>query len=231
MARALTVASSVVVTAILTSAFWIFYKASPARLAADREVTASGEKVVVDTPGQPAVTIAEGVTVGPAGLVIPVAGVKPSQLSRHLHPGPGRRAGVHDAIDIMAPRGTPVVAAAPTARSRNCSSAMAAAASPPMSARPTGAGSIITPISMPTRRGSPRASARAAAIRSAPSAAPATPAPTGRTSISRSTAWRRASTGSRARPINPYPLLAGQGPPPLKRRATTLFPIVSEQSS
>ncbi|MEO6256196.1 MAG: M23 family metallopeptidase [Sphingomicrobium sp.] len=112
MARALTVASSVVVTAILTSAFWIFYEGITGSPGGGPQVTASGEKVVVDTPGQPAVTIAEGVTVGPAGLVLPVAGVKPEQLSDTYSQARAGGARVHDAIDIMAPEGTAVAAAA-----------------------------------------------------------------------------------------------------------------------
>ena len=104
------VLGTAVVTAILTSAFWIFYFGITG--GSDRQVTASGQKVTVDTRAQPPVTIAEGVTVGPAGLAIPVAGVGPKQLTDTFTQARAGGARVHDAIDIMAPNGTPVIAAA-----------------------------------------------------------------------------------------------------------------------
>lgn len=104
--------ATAIVTAILTSAFWIFYFNIATPIDPHQgEVTPAGEKVTVDPPAQPPVTIAEGVTVGPAGLAIPVQGVKPEQLSdtyTQARAGGARR---HDAIDIMAGEGAPVVAA------------------------------------------------------------------------------------------------------------------------
>jgi peptidoglycan LD-endopeptidase LytH len=47
-----------------------------------------------------------------SGLIIPVAGVRPGQLSDTYSQARAGGARVHDAIDIMAARGTPVVAAA-----------------------------------------------------------------------------------------------------------------------
>ena len=100
--------ATAVVTVILTSAFWIFYF----NIATPAEVSPAGEKVTIDPPLQPPVTIAEGVTVGPAGLAVPVQGIKPEQLTDTYTQARAGGARTHDAIDIMAPEGTPVVAAA-----------------------------------------------------------------------------------------------------------------------
>ena len=98
-----------VVTAVLASAFWIFWY----NIRSAPQVTLAGQKETLDPSGGPPVTVAEGVTVGPAGLAIPVVGIKASQLVdtyTQARAGGARR---HDAIDIMAPAGKPVVAAAP----------------------------------------------------------------------------------------------------------------------
>ena len=104
----------VVVTAVLVSAFWIFganiFGTSDTR---DGEVLVAGEKEIVDPQGAPPVTAAEGVVIGPAGLAIPVAGIKPKQLVDTYTQARAGGARTHDAIDIMAATGTPVVAAAP----------------------------------------------------------------------------------------------------------------------
>ena len=101
-----------IVTAILVSAFWIFFYGITGAPAGEDKVTAAGEKVVVDPQAQPPVTLAEGIVVGPAGLAIPVQGVKPAQLVDTYTQARAGGARTHDAIDIMASEGTPVVAAA-----------------------------------------------------------------------------------------------------------------------
>lgn len=96
-------------TAVVVSAFWIwFYSFVPSP---KPEVARSGNIVAVKPEKAPPVEIAQQVVVGPAGLAIPVVGVKPDQLVDTFDAArsQGRR---HDAIDIMAGEGTPVIAAA-----------------------------------------------------------------------------------------------------------------------
>ena len=104
---------SAIFSAVLTSAFWIwFYNFVPSAAAASNgKVAASGDIETVQARGGPEVAIAESMEVGPAGLALPVVGIKPDQLvdTYDAARGAGRR---HDAIDIMAAEGTPVIAAA-----------------------------------------------------------------------------------------------------------------------
>jgi murein DD-endopeptidase MepM/ murein hydrolase activator NlpD len=98
-----------VFTAVVVSAFWIwFYSFIPEPRP---EVARSGTIVAVKPDKAAPVEISQQVVVGPAGLAIPVVGVKASDLVDTFDDAraAGRR---HDAIDIMAPEGTPVIAAA-----------------------------------------------------------------------------------------------------------------------
>ena len=106
------VISTAIVTAILTSAFWIFaYNTGAIATADEGKVKPSGDVAVIDPKSGPPVAIAEGVEVGPAGLAIPVAGIKAKQLTDTFTQARAGGARVHDAIDIMADEGTPVIAA------------------------------------------------------------------------------------------------------------------------
>ncbi|MBV8688102.1 MAG: M23 family metallopeptidase [Alphaproteobacteria bacterium] len=88
-------------SAAVTSAFWL----------------AAFNRGHVEDRSAPAAPVAPqarapDLVLGPSGLAIPVLGVKAQQLSdTFTQARSGGR--VHDAIDIMAPHGTPVVAAAP----------------------------------------------------------------------------------------------------------------------
>lgn len=105
----LKVIGTVLLTAFVTSMFWIwFYTFVPQPKA---EVARSGNIVAVKPENAPPVVVAQQVEVAPSGLALPVVGIKPSQLTDTFDDArsQGRR---HDAIDIMAPEGTPVIAAA-----------------------------------------------------------------------------------------------------------------------
>ena len=105
----LRIIGSVLLTAFVTSMFWIwFYNSVPAPAPV---VARSGPVVTVQPKNAPPVVVAEQTVVGPSGLAIPVVGVKAEQLTDTFDAAraAGRR---HDAIDIMANEGTPVIAAA-----------------------------------------------------------------------------------------------------------------------
>jgi murein DD-endopeptidase MepM/ murein hydrolase activator NlpD len=104
--------STIAATATITSAAWILFGS----LWLTR-VEPTGQPVT-ETPaatgaGQaPAATVAAPVRVGSSNLVIPVAGVRAEQLSDTFQDVRGGGSRAHEALDIMAPRGTPVIAAA-----------------------------------------------------------------------------------------------------------------------
>ena len=111
---------TVAVTAIVTSLAWIVFGAgvmdSVGNLAVLRKVEAPGSPPPrSDRPtGEPlhktAVERLPAVTAG--SFVLPVAGVRADQLTDSFTDVRGGGTRVHEAIDIMAPRGTPVLAAA-----------------------------------------------------------------------------------------------------------------------
>jgi peptidoglycan LD-endopeptidase LytH len=98
----------VVVTATITSLAWILAGA----LMFTRQVTTGGDRAAApeNQPGE--VAGPEAAAPSAEGLIIPVQGVTADQLIDTW--GQSRDAGAreHQAIDIMAPRGTPVLAAA-----------------------------------------------------------------------------------------------------------------------
>lgn len=98
-------------TFVLTSLFWFVAFNSGAIAVGPAAAPAGSDTGSAQTP-PPAPRRRGEIVLGPSGVAIPVAGVKSKDL---LDTFTQARSGgrVHDAIDIMAPHGTPVFAAAP----------------------------------------------------------------------------------------------------------------------
>ncbi|WP_458388745.1 M23 family metallopeptidase [Sphingomonas sp. F9_3S_D5_B_2] len=97
-----------VLTAVVVSAFWIWFYNSVA--SNPPTVARNGPVVSVKPQNAPAVQIAEQIQLAPSGLALPVVGIRSQQLTDTFDAArsQGRR---HDAIDIMAAERTPVIAA------------------------------------------------------------------------------------------------------------------------
>lgn len=120
---------TVVVTATLTSAVWIVAGGSLVEFAdgdsqrsTTRPADAAPSPTSTDAPSEDETAAAEPLDIAAAGapdaieareLIIPVLNVRAADLSDTFtdERGDGRR--LHEAIDIMAPRGTTAIAAAP----------------------------------------------------------------------------------------------------------------------
>lgn len=107
---------TIVVTVTLTSAAWILFGAlylQNARFAPPQAVAppaAPQPQAPATAPAAPAAPPAAGAPAPAGGVMIPVAGVTPDKLSDNFNDMRGGHR--HGALDIMAPRGTEVLAAA-----------------------------------------------------------------------------------------------------------------------
>jgi murein DD-endopeptidase MepM/ murein hydrolase activator NlpD len=114
--RALDRILTIVVTATLTSAVWIAAGGTIMQHAGLASRVAQPAKVAKPEPDSgrgSAVIPAAALPANGAKLVIPVRGKGPADLTDTFTAARAGGARVHDAIDIMAAEGTPVIAAAP----------------------------------------------------------------------------------------------------------------------
>lgn len=111
---------TIVVTAVITSVGWIAFGTGLMNNIGNLAVLRKVDPVVSETPrsDKPSAAtttatrpIAPATPVVVGGYIVPVTGVRPDQLTDTFSEARGGGTRIHDAIDIMAPRGAPVVAA------------------------------------------------------------------------------------------------------------------------
>ncbi len=100
-----------IVVAVLVGLAALFYRGISQRGSPGEAIVR--DKAVVNPAGPGGPIMIDSVTVGPAGLAIPVAGIKARDLVDTFTQARAGGARVHDAIDIMAATGTPVVSVGP----------------------------------------------------------------------------------------------------------------------
>ena len=83
-ARMLKVIGTALLTAVVTSFFWIWFYSLPAKQAPDNKVTAAGEKVTVDPKAEPPVTLAEGIDRRPRRACHSCAGREAGPADRYI---------------------------------------------------------------------------------------------------------------------------------------------------
>ena len=102
------VGATALITAVLTSLFWIAaYNMARGGEGAAAAPVGNVITETVEPDSQPELVL------GPGGLTVPVAGVRVQDLLDTYTQSRGGGARVHNAMDIMAPHGRPVLSAAP----------------------------------------------------------------------------------------------------------------------
>jgi peptidoglycan LD-endopeptidase LytH len=113
MSRVAIVVATAVFTAAVTSVFWIYVNSSTISSQAESNSRAKGDEKNPASSADDSLRVGDAIKVAPSGLAIPVAGVSFRQLVDTYSEARAGGARLHDAIDIMAEAGTPVIAAAP----------------------------------------------------------------------------------------------------------------------